>query len=750
MSISRLSEAMLNMVTIRNLIRSAGTPLSYWSPHINGHVVRWTSSCVQDEIQENTGTALQKEDKRAQRPKFNRHKNRNNLRTTGFNLFGGKRSIHSILRIREGIQVDTPSVCFHRSFSQKILLSNLNERVLVTEIKQWIEKCKNKDGRYGNLIQIIASPFILKTAYLMVKSNKGISAKGIDNETLDGMSFGSLQKISKDILSGNFKMKPVRKIMISKPGKDELHPLGVSSPREKIVQKAIDIVLAAIFEETFLDCSHGFRPSRSCHTALKHLQLKIGNASSYSWVIEGDIKDCFDNIPHNMILKGLKRRVDCPATFTLVKKILNVGYVLNCELKKHGSKAKVVKSNVGTLQGMILSPLFSNIVLHELDQFIEEVLKKEYSVGKKRKANLEYRKLRYIIKRETDQKKRKRLINECLKIPSKDFQDANFKRLYYLRYADDWIILLAGSFEDAKIICNKVSKQLHKLGLTLNIKKTQITSLRNDKCRFLGVDFFIRKNTENHFKPTRLVKKNTIIRQRFAPRIILHAPILELLVKLKDRGFVKRNSKGEFFPIGKSNCIPLTHPQILNYYNRIIRGILNYYSCVHNRNELWSIVRFLNYSCALTLARKFKLKTIKKSFAKFGRDLKFVNDKGKKYTIFRPDNLRMLPMTERFNVKMNYGIDELLNQTGSNSLTRSQFGEPCAICGTMENLEIHHKRSVKNVRVKTRTYTQWIGGFEWKSIPLCKGHHRMYHAGKLSRDEVTRLSEYKGKKWSGN
>ena len=343
-----------------------------------------------------------------------------------------------------------------------------------------------------------------------------------------------------------------------------------------------------------------------------------------------------------MILKGLKRRVDCPATLTLVKKILNAGYVLNGELKKHGSKAKVVKSNVGTPQGIILSPLFSNIVLHELDQFIEEVLKKKYSVGKKRKVNIEYRKLRYKIKRETDQKKRKKLINECLKIPSKDFQDANFKRLYYLRYADDWIILLAGSFEDAKIIRNKVSKQLHQLGLTLNMDKPQITSLRNDKCRFLGVDFFIRKNTENHFKPTRLVKKNTTIRQRFAPRIILHAPILELLVKLKDRGFVKRNSKGEFFPIGKSNCIHLTHPQILNYYNSKIRGILNYYSCVHNRNELWSIVRFLNYSCALTLARKFKLKTIKKSFAKFGRDLKFMNDKGKKYTIFRPDNLRIV------------------------------------------------------------------------------------------------------------
>jgi group II intron reverse transcriptase/maturase len=539
MSLSRLSEAMLNMVTIRNLIRSAGTALSYWPPHINGHVIWWSTSCVQDVNQESTNTALQKEDIRAQRPKFNRHKIRNNLRTAGFNLFGGKRSIHSTLRIREGMQADMPFVSFHRSFSQKILSTNLDERVLIMKIKQWIEKCRNKDGRYGNLIQIIGAPSTLKTAYLMIKGNPGISAKGVNNETLDGISFRSIQKISKDVLSGCFKVKPVRRVMTPKPEKNELRPLGVSSPREKIVQKAIEMVLTTIFEEVFLDCSHGFRPGRSCHTALKHLQLKIGNASSYSWVIEGDIKGCFDNIPHNMIIEGISRRVNCPATLNLIKKILNAGYVLDSELKNRKFKAKVYRSEVGTPQGIVLSPLFCNIVLHELDRFVEEDLRSKYSIGKQRKANLEYCKLKYRIKCETDKNKKKKLINQCLKIPSKDFHDANFKKLYYIRYADDWIILLAGSYEDAITIRSKASDKLLSLGLTLNLDKTRITSLRSSKCRFLGVDFFIRMNTEKYFKPTRLVKKNTTIRQRFAPRIILHAPIIELLTKLKKQGFVK-------------------------------------------------------------------------------------------------------------------------------------------------------------------------------------------------------------------
>jgi group II intron reverse transcriptase/maturase len=733
------------------LIRLAGIPLSYWSPHINDQVAAWLDSCVQGFNQENTGTALQKEDHITQEPKFKRLKNRKNLRTTGFNLcknyYKGKRSVHSILCIKEGTQANTLFVDSRRSFTTKIRPINLDERVMATELKQMVEKCKKKDGRYGNLIQIIGSLSTIKLAYLMIKSNPGLSAKGVSDTTLDGINLKNLQKISQDTLSGTIKFSPVRRVFIPKANKNVLRPLGISSPREKIVQKAIEMVLVAIFEEIFLDCNHGFRPSRSCHTALKHLQLKIGNASTYSWVIKGDIEGCFDNIHHNMILKGLKQKVDCVTTLTLIKRILSAGYILDEDLKKIGRKnAKVYKSDIGTPQGIVLSPLFSNIVLHELDKFINEDLKKEFDKGMKRKTNLEYRKLRYRIKCENDLKKRRGLINNCLKVPSKDFHDPNFQRLYYVRYVDDWVILVAGSLEKTKTIRSKVSNKLQSLGLTLNMEKTHITSLRKGKCRFLGVDFSIRKNTEQHYKPTTLVKKNTTtIRQRFAPRIILQAPILELLIKLKDKGFLKRNKEGEFFPKGKSNCIPLTPPQILNYYNSRIRGILNYYSCVHNRNELWSIVRFLNYSCALTLARKYKLKSLAQTFKKFGRDLEFKNKTGKKYKIFRPDNLRMLPMSERFRVNENTNIDKLLSQTWSNSLTRSQFDEPCAICGTLDNLEIHHIRSVKNVRVKTRTYAQWIGGFNRKSIPLCKEHHILLHAGKLSHEDVNRLSSYKGK-----
>ena len=656
MSLSRLSETMLNMVAIRNLIRSAGTTLSYRPPHINGRVVWRLLSCVQGDFQGNSNTALQKEAIRAQRPKFNGHKNRNNLRTTGFNFFGRKRSIHSTLHIREGIQTNMPLVCSHRPFSQKIFSTNQDEKVLVMEIKQWIEKCKNKDGRYGNLIQIIGAPSTLRTAYLIIKGNSRISVKKVNNETFDGISLTSIQKLSKDVLSGNFKMKPVRRVMVSKLRENELRPLGVSSPHEKIVQLAIEMVLTIVFEEVFLDCSHGYRLGRNCHTALKQLQLKTGNVSHYSWAINGVIKGYFDSISHNMIIKGISRHVDCPATLNLINKILNAGYVLDSELKDQKSKEKVFRLDINTLQGIVLNSLFSNIVLHELDKFVEEDLLSEYSIGKRRKTESECCKTKYQIKREVDQRKKQKLLKKFFKVPSKDFHNANFKRFCYIRHADAWVILFAGSYKNAVNVHRKISNKLQKLGLSLNGDTTQITSLRSDKCRFLGVDFFVQKsNVDNYLKSMRIAKKKINI-----PRIILHAPIHELLIKLKNQGFVKRSSKGKLFSIGKSNCIFLTHSQILNYYNSKILEILNYYSCVQNRNKLWSIVKFLHYSCALTLARKFKLKSLKKTFSKFGKDLKFVDEKGEKYFIYRPANLRVLSADKRFNIKVNESINEFL------------------------------------------------------------------------------------------
>ena len=475
----------------------------------------------------------------------------------------------------------------------------------------------------------------------------------------------------------------------------------------------------------------------------------MGNVSAFTWAIEGDIKGCFDNIPHSMIIKGINRKIDCPATTSLVKKLLSAGYVLDKNKKKVLKKKQIViKSSIGTPQGLVLSPLFSNIVLHELDKFIMEVLSPEFVSGKRRKVNPECSKRSKIIKKTKEPKLKRKRVNTQLKTPPVDPTDSDFKRLHYVRYADDWVLLVCGSLNDAISIRNSVSDKLKSLGLTLNFDKSVITNLRKKKHgKFLGFEFFIRKTTNDHNKPVRVVKQvGTSIRRIFPPRLILHAPIFDLLMKLKNLGFIGRNHLGEFQYKGKPSCVPLTHPQTLKFYNSKVRSILNYYSCAHNRINLWSIVRFMRFSCALSLARKFKLKSMARVFKKFGPSLKIITEKGKKFEFFIPNNLRMLPMNERFNSKLvRNNVDSILRSTWSNSMTNPQFDEACALCGTTKNIEMHHERSVKSVRVKTRTYSQWKGAFLRRSIPLCSNHRRAYHNGNLTKNEVNILVKYRGK-----
>jgi group II intron reverse transcriptase/maturase len=645
--------AMLDMITIRNLTRSAGIALSYKLLYTNSFVVEWLTSCVQEVNQENTRTALLSGDYERKNLSLTDYKT-GIIRTTGFNLVRGKRSIHNRqvhcskgyrqIRLFNNI-VDSTKSDF---------LLNLSKKSRIAKLIKLVKNSKNKDGRYGKLIQIIGSIETLTLAYLSVKNNKGISSKEVENEILDRIDKDYLYRVSRNVIAGSYKFLPVRVVKISKLGKFELRPLGISNPREKIVQKAIDMVFNIIFEEVFLDCSHGFKPEKGRHLALKQLQLEIGNPSAYTWVIEGDIENCFSSIPHTEIIKGLRRKIDCPATIRLVQRLLSSGYII----VKGKKNSNVIKSNVGVPQGTINSSLFSNIVLHELDKFVTNDLGEKYTVGKQRKRNNVYRRIQYVLKTSTsDIKIKRKLIKLRSTIPFKDPMDPNFKRIFYVRYANDWIILVCGSFQDAKKIRESISNKLNSLGMKLHQEKTKITNIKKSKSRFLGVDFFIRKPITGYKKSSKLIK------QKFSPRIIFHAPIIELLNKLVTHGFIKRNHIGELIPKGKSNCVLLTHPQILNYYNSKIKSILNYYSCCHNRMNLWSIVRFLHYSCALTLAKKFKLQTLAKTFRKFGRDLTYINEKGKKFSLYKPNNLRILNINKRFKTKINSDIDSILKKT---------------------------------------------------------------------------------------
>ena len=271
---------------------------------------------------------------------------------------------------------------------QKLVLPNRKGRS--TSLVKHILINKNEKGHINDkLIHIIADPKTLTLAYELIKSNPGNMTKGGTNETLDGISSSWILETSAKLKAGKFNFSKMRRANIRKDD-GSTRPLTISSPRDKIVQKAIQLVLEPIYEPTFFVNSHGFRPNKGCHTALKQLRSWF---HGITWLIETDIHSCYDTINHRTLLNIVGKKVKCVKTLTLIKikKGLECGVI---NLKAFS------KTKLGTPQGSILSPLLCNIYLHELDEELYKI-KGDYSSPQnyKRRKNPEYRKLQYELEK---------------------------------------------------------------------------------------------------------------------------------------------------------------------------------------------------------------------------------------------------------------------------------------------------------------------------------------------------------------
>lgn len=269
---------------------------------------------------------------------------------------------------------------------------------------------------------------------------------------------------------------------------------------DKLVQEVVRLILESIYEPTFSDLSHGFRPNRSCHTALQQIQ---GTFTGVKWFIEGDICGFFDNIDHAILINILRRRIHDEYFIALLWKFLKAGYVEDWTFHNTYS---------GTPQGSIISPIMSNVYLNELDRYME-VYMKEFERGKKRQKSEEYanweQKLKYLRyklyakdKWETLTAEERKAANdrirgirsEMLKCKYSDPQDSGYRRLFYVRYADDWLCGVTGSKQDAEEIKADIKKFLSEtLKLELSEEKTLITNAR-DMAHFLSYDIFVSDN----------------------------------------------------------------------------------------------------------------------------------------------------------------------------------------------------------------------------------------------------------------
>ena len=572
----------------------------------------------------------------------------------------------------------------------------------------------------SKLIHAICHVDVLLLAYELIKSNPGNMTRGVSKETLDKIDMSWIQKTSKKLRAGQFQFGIARWISIPKIGKSGERPLNIASPREKIVQKAMTLVLTELFEPQFLDYSHSFRPDRSCHTALKMVDRTFRGGK---WIIKTDLTKCFERISHNKLLAVLGRSITCKKTLALIFSGLKAGYI---NLSKTS-----IGGITGTPQGSILSPLLSNIYLHELDLFMEQLII-ENTMGKARRKNPAYRAIEYKIEKAQGNSELQRSLRRKLwKVPSKDLMDPTFRRLAYVRYADDFVICITGPRKLAVDIKARVERFLvDTLNLELNLEKTVITKF-SEGIDFLGATITNRSVEE---KPIKLMKsgpaKGHLV--RITPRLSFHAPMRKLIDKLVIRGYYAWSQKsGRAMPTAMRTMVNQDHRTILQLYNSVIRGLLNYYNFADNRKSLGSITHGLKWSCALTLALKYKLRTAAKVYKTFGARLACPKTKSELYI---PDTFARLPHKDKFlSGDMNKTPEQIIKLAYSNKLTKSSFGKKCIICGEPK-VEMHHVRKLRELR--NRRYLDWftmqMAAINRKQVPLCANHHDRLHNNSLS------------------
>jgi group II intron reverse transcriptase/maturase len=584
-----------------------------------------------------------------------------------------------------------------------------------------IRRLNGKNRKWVNfdLYRLMLDKGMYVLAYERLKSNPGNMTPGTNDETLDGFSEEEIDKIIKLMKSESYQCRPVRESFIPKAN-GKLRRLGIPCPRDKVVQEVVRLILEAVYDSPhgsyFSECSHGFRRSKSCHSALKEVQKKW---SGMIWLIEGDIKACFDDIDHHILVDTLRKKIKDERFLSLIWKFLKAGYH-DLEKVRHDSLA-------GTPQGGIVSPILSNIYLHELDTFVEQ-LQMELEKGKERRSNPEYRRVesrrhRLAKAGKADSREFRRLGRQMRSLPSLDTRDPNFVRIKYVRYADDWLIGVIGSQELAEEIKNRVGSFLKdKLSLTLSQEKTKITNARTQEAEFLG--YRIRKGRGRDSQKTTKSTNGSgreFKRRSTGMEVVLKAPIDKLIKRLSQKGFCD----GKGTPTHKAGWTALDEDQIISLYSSVNRGIQQFYRPADNWPELTRVQYILKYSLAKTLALKKKTSITKVLKARdIGVQVRNTNGQVRNIVFYRNSDWTV----NRDAFKNSPEVD--LVRMSVRLRTRSKLGLPCVVCGNPDKVQMHHVRHIRKMDgVAPKGFTRVMAMLGRKQIPVCKACHEGIHRG---------------------
>ena len=557
---------------------------------------------------------------------------------------------------------------------------------------------KEPNYKYERLYRILFSEQMFYVAYQRIYAKPGNMTPGTDGKTEDGMSLERINKLIESIRSETYCPKPTRRVYIPKKN-GKKRPLGIPSFEDKLVQEVIRMVLEAIYEGHFEWTSHGFRPNKSCHTALKSLQ---NNFNGVKWFIEGDIKGFFDNINHNILIGIMRERITDERFLRLIRKFLKAGYMEEWHYNKTYS---------GTPQGGIISPILANIYLDKFDKYMNEYAE-NFRKGDTRSRNKEICKLNqrvsYLkrrLKEVEDAEKRTSMITELhekqrmiLTMPSGNDMDKDFRRLKYVRYADDFLVGIIGTKEECKTIKADITKYMREtLNLEMSQEKTLITNAQ-DHAKFLGYEIYVRKDN------TTKRNSNGTLRRYFNGNVVLHVSkevIKNKLLSLEAMNVTTKNGKETWVSKGRTYLIDNESQDIVARFNTEIRGFYNYYSIANNASAIGSsfgcIMKFSMYK---TLAQKFNC-SVRTITNKYRKDnlfaVPFIDKKGEtKYRVF---------YNEGFQRKTDLPTDKADNlpylfKSPSLSLIERLVSRKCELCGKNGNVVMHHVRTLKELKGK--------------------------------------------------
>jgi group II intron reverse transcriptase/maturase len=428
------------------------------------------------------------------------------------------------------------------------------------------------------------NPELFLRAYGKIYRNFGAMTPGSTEETVDGMSLQKIHGIIDLLKQERYRWTPVRRTEIPKP-KGGTRPLGIPTWSDKLVQEVLRMLLEPYYEQKFSSRSHGFRPNRCPHTTLREVQRTWHGTV---WFIEGDIKGAFDNVDHEVLLEIVRRDIHDGRLLNLIAGLLKAGYME--DWRYHDTLS-------GTPQGGIISPLLFNIYLTELDRFVEDTLIPAYTNGDKRRENLEYKRINKQLekaRKQEDSARIKLLKQERRRLPSVDPIDPDYRRLRYIRYADDFLLGFVGPKKEAEEIRDRLAEFLgSKLKLTLSVEKTLITHAGDEKANFLGYEI---KVTREGNLLSGIGRRNT------NGRIALLMP---RKVSQKYLSLYSKNGK----VIHRPELLNDTDYTILHRYQSVLRGLYNYYCMAGNVSKrMRYIVWILETSLTKTLASKLKVR----------------------------------------------------------------------------------------------------------------------------------------------